>query len=111
MEDIFIVRSSALPDSTRVAGFEGTEGISRLYEFSIYLLIGEGGQHLDLADVVGAKGTIEIARQNNRPPFVFHGIFADFELLHEQDERALFRATLVPQAWQLTKTLHSRIFT
>jgi len=111
MKDLFTIRSSALPETTTVAGFQGTEGISRLYALELYLFVGAEGQQLDLADVVGTKATLQIDRQDDRPPFVFHGIFAAFELLHETDERSLFRATLVPQLWHLTKTRHSRIFT
>ena len=111
MKDLFHVTSSALPDSTRVAGFRGVEGISRPYEFDIFLHIGADGQDLDLADVVGTKATLTVDRDDGRPPFVFHGIFAAFELLHEVDQQSLFHATLVPELWQLTQTLHSRVFT
>jgi type VI secretion system secreted protein VgrG len=38
-------------------------------------------------------------------------MFAAVELLHEVEDQALFRATVVPRLWQLTRTLHSRIFT
>jgi type VI secretion system secreted protein VgrG len=111
MKDLFTITSSALPDTTRVAGFRGTEGISRLYDFAIYLLGGAEGQDLDLADAIGAQATLTIDRDDGRGPFVFHGIFAAFELLHEVDDRSMFRAELVPQLWHLTKTFHSRIFT
>jgi len=111
MKDVFFISSSALPDATRVAGFRGTEGVSRPYQFELYLLLGAEGQELDLADAIGAKAKLRIDRDDGRPPFVFHGIFAAFELLHEFGERSLFHATLVPQLWQLTQTFHSRIFT
>ncbi len=111
MKDIFVVSSSALPDTTRVAGFRGTEGISRPYQFELYLLLGAAGQELDLADAIGAKAKLEIDREDGRPPFVYHGIFDAFELLHEHGDYSLFHATLVPQLWQLTQTFHSRIFT
>ncbi len=111
MKDYFTISSNALPDTLRVAGFRGTEGISRPYEFELYLLAGAEGQDVDLGDAVGVKAKLEIDRHDGRPPFVFHGIFAAFELLHELGEQSLFHATLVPQIWQLTQTLHSRVFT
>ncbi len=111
MKDLVFIRSNALPSTTRVAGFRGTEGISRPYEIEIFLLVGAEGQGLDLADVVGARARLEIGHDGGRPPFAFHGVLASFELLHELDERSLFRATLVPQLWLLTRTRHSRIFT
>jgi type VI secretion system secreted protein VgrG len=111
MKDLFTVSSSALPEGTQVAGFQGTEGVSRLYQFDLYLVVGAEGQSLDLADAMGAKATLTVDRDDGRQPFVVHGVLAAFELLHELDERSLFRATLVPQLWHLTRTLHSRVFT
>ncbi|APR87189.1 VgrG protein [Minicystis rosea] len=78
---------------------------------SLFLLLGSEGQELDLGDVIGAKATLAIDRDDGRAPFVFHGIFAAFELLHESEGQSLFHATLVPQLWQLGQTLHSRVFT
>ncbi len=111
MSDVFNITCSALPEETRVAGFRGTEGLSRPYEFDLYLVLGAEGLDLDLADAIGAKAKLEIDRADGRPPFLFHGIFSAFELLHEFGGRSLFHATLVPQLWQLTQTFHSRIFT
>ena len=58
MEDLFFIRSNALPTTTRVAAFRGTEGISRPYEIELFLLAGAEGQGLDLADVVGARARL-----------------------------------------------------
>jgi type VI secretion system secreted protein VgrG len=112
MKDALKIKSSALPDSARVAGFKGTEGISRLYRFDVYLYTVDGdGADIDLADVVGAKATLEIERDDGGPPFVINGIFATFALIQNVADQSLFHATLVPQLWQLTQTFHSRIFT
>jgi type VI secretion system secreted protein VgrG len=111
MRDVFTVSSTALPSETRVAGFRGVEGISRPYEFELYLLMGEEGLDFDLAGAVGARATLSMDRGDGRPPFVFHGILSTFALLHELDGGSLFRATLVPALWRLTQTRHSRVFT
>ena len=111
MSDAIKVRSSALPDGTRVGGFRCTEGISRLYEVDLYLVLAGDAQDLDLSDVINAKGTLEIDPLDGKPPFVFHGIFAAFELMHHYGTYSIFRATLVPQLWLLTQTFHSRIWT
>ncbi len=61
---------------------------------------------------MGAKGTLTVDRHDGRPPFAFHGIFAEATLVHQEpDGRAFLRAVLVPRLWQLTQSLHSRIFT
>jgi type VI secretion system secreted protein VgrG len=109
--EVYSITSSALPESARVAAFHGTEGISRTYEFDVYILLGAEGNDLDLDDVVGAKAKLALDRADSRPPFLFHGIFAAFELVHEFADRSLFHAVLVPQLWQLKQTFHSRMWT
>jgi type VI secretion system secreted protein VgrG len=109
--ELFKITSSALPDKARVAAFRGTEGISRPYQFDVFVHLGVEGQSLELGDAIGAKAKLEIDRADGRPPFVVHGILAAFELVHEVGDRSLFHAVLVPQLWGLTQTFHSRIFT
>ncbi len=112
-QDLITISSSALPGSTRVAAFTGVEAISRPYEIEIFLILRAGAdEEIDLADPIGAKARLVIDRQNDRiPPFVFTGVFGEFELLHALDGWALVRALLVPRLWQLGLSRHSRIFT
>jgi type VI secretion system secreted protein VgrG len=110
-KEVYTITCSALPDSARVAAFRGTEGMSQTYEFHVYVLLGAEGNDLNLGDVVRAKAKLALNREDDRAPFVFHGIFAAFELIHEFADRSLFRAVLVPQLWQLKQTFHSRIWT
>jgi type VI secretion system secreted protein VgrG len=109
--EVYSITGSALPHSARVAGFRGTEAISRLYEMHVFILVGSDGNDLELDDVVGTKAKLVLSREDGRPGFLFHGIFAAFELLHEFGDRSLFHGVLVPQLWQLTQTFHSRIWT
>ncbi len=112
MNDVFTISSSALPDGSRVVGFRGNEGISRPYVFEIYLTVASEESHeLDLRDALSSKATLTLDRQDGRPPFAFHGIFAEVSLIHEMGGRALVRALLVPHLWRLGQTHHSRIFT
>lgn len=113
MIDVFKVKSTALPAETRVVGFRGTEGISRLYSFDIYLTLdAESAESFDLGDAVGATASLVIDRHDGRDPFSFHGMMSEAALVHhEKDGRALCRVVLVPRLWKLTQTLHSRIFT
>jgi type VI secretion system secreted protein VgrG len=110
-KEVYSITGSALPDSARVAGFRGTEAISRPYEMHVFILMGSEGNDLELDDVVGTKAKLVLNRDDDRPAFVFHGLFAAFELLHEFGDRSLFHGVLVPQLWQLTQTFHSRIWT
>ena len=112
MKDVCTVSSSALPANTRVAGVRGSEALSSIYTFDVYALMTHDlGQSFNMADAIGAKATLTLDRGDGRPPFQFHGIFSAVELVHEFGGRAVFRATLVPHLWQLTQTMHSRLFT
>lgn len=113
MSDLITFSSSGFPDDIRVVGFRGREWISRPYRFEIFLVVKvEGGECPDLNDALGAKSKLVLDRNDDRlPPYVFSGILAELELLHESDGRALLRATMVPRLWELSLARHSRIFT
>ncbi|MFO0755168.1 MAG: type VI secretion system tip protein TssI/VgrG [Byssovorax sp.] len=112
MSDVFTIKSSALPGETRVVGFRGHEEISRPYAFEIYLvMLGDEGAVFDMADAIGAKATLSMHRGSAASPYDYHGVFSTMELVHQIEDRALFRAVLVPQLWQLKLTYHSRMFT
>ncbi len=112
MADVITIQSSSLPDGTRVIGFRGTESLSRPYVFEVFLQItGPDAHSFELDDLAGAKACLTVSRDDGRPPFLFAGIFSEASLLHEIEERAVVRAVLVPQLWQLSQTQHSRIFT
>ncbi|WP_437315196.1 type VI secretion system Vgr family protein [Sorangium sp. So ce385] len=113
MNDLITISSSMLPSSTRVVGFRGVEAVSAPFEIEIFLSFQDtAADGFDLADVIGGKAVLTLDRAADRlPPFLFAGIFASFELLHELDDRALARALLVPKLWELKLSKHSRIFT
>ncbi|WP_437673122.1 type VI secretion system Vgr family protein [Sorangium sp. So ce131] len=115
MNDLISISSSVLPPSTRVVGFRGVEAISTPYEIEIFFSFSfqdTEADDFDLADMIGGKAVLTLDRATDRlPPFVFAGIFANVELLHELDGRALVRGLLVPKLWQLRLSTHSRIFT
>ncbi|TKD00089.1 type VI secretion system Vgr family protein [Polyangium fumosum] len=113
MTDLITFSSSGLPDDVRVVGFRGREWISRPYRFEVFLVAkSESGEGVDLGDAVGAKAQMVIDRADDRlPPYVFAGILAGIELLHETDGQALLRATMVPRLWELSLARHSRVFT
>ncbi|WP_437616799.1 type VI secretion system tip protein TssI/VgrG [Sorangium sp. So ce834] len=113
MKDLISISSSVLPSSARVVGFRGVEAISTPYEIEIFLALQDAeGEGFDLGDAIGGKAALVIDRATDLlPPFVFAGLFASVELLHELDGRALVRALLVPEIWQLGLSRHSRVFT
>ncbi|EYF00212.1 type VI secretion system Vgr family protein [Chondromyces apiculatus] len=108
--DLITISSSALPETTQVAGFRAVEAISRPYEMEVFLIVPSEG--LELTDSVGAKVRLVVDRETDRlPPFYFCGVFASMEVLHELDGRALVRGVVMPKLWELGLSVHSRIFT
>ncbi len=105
MKDLFTLKSKALPAGTRVAGFQGTEALSSVYRISVFLHIGHD-EEFDMTDALGARARLDILPGE----YALHGILADMELLNDYAKSGLFRATLVPELWQLSLTRHSRIF-
>ncbi len=112
MIDMFTIRSSALPSATRVAGFHGTEGISRLYRFDVYLVLThDTGHEVDMQAAVGAKATLRLERRDGEQIFVMNGVIASLQLINDFMGRTVFHAVLVPRFWHLTQSMHSRLFT
>ena len=105
MKDLFSLKSKALPAGTRVAGFHGTEALSSIYRISVFLHVAND-EEFDMSDVLGARARLDILPGE----YAIHGILADVELLNDYAKSGLFRATLVPELWQLSLTRHSRIF-
>ncbi|MBL9027111.1 MAG: type VI secretion system tip protein VgrG [Myxococcales bacterium] len=110
---IFNLTSGAIPMTAKVAGFRGTERISRPYVFDVYFTLESFPNTplaFDLNEAVFAKAKLSI-QLGNEPEQPYHGIFASVRLVRASDNISLFHATLVPQLWQLTLTKHSRIWT
>ena len=104
----FGIRSSALPDGARVIGFRGTEALSRPYHFDIYVQI-PGDEDVELADGIGGRATLRI--EGGFSPVEYHGVLASLELLRAIEGNSLYQVRLVPFIWELSLTMHSRLFT
>ncbi|WP_437502133.1 type VI secretion system Vgr family protein [Sorangium sp. So ce1099] len=111
MSDMFVVHSGALPSSTRLVAFHGTEGISKLYRFELYLITTlDVGHEIDMAAAVGQPVTISLERSDGGERFVRSGVIGSIELINDFAGRCVFRATMVPRLQLLTLSVHSRIF-
>lgn len=110
---IFNLTSGAIPMNAKVAGFRGSEKISKPYVFDIYFTV-ESIPNLplqfDLNEAVFAKAKLTI-KLGNEPEQPYSGMLASVRLVRAADSISLFHARLVPQLWQLTLTKHSRIWT
>lgn len=112
MPDNFVVQSSALPSSTKLVAFHGTEGISKFYRFELYLVMtNDVGQSFDMAAAVGQPVSISLERSDGGEPFLRSGVIGSIELINEFVGRSVFRATMVPRLALLAMSFHSRVFT
>ncbi|WP_437597414.1 type VI secretion system tip protein TssI/VgrG [Sorangium sp. So ce590] len=111
MPDNFVVHSSVLPSSTQIAAFHGTEGISKLYRFELYLMMtNDVGHDFDMAAAVGQPVTLSLERSDGGERFLRSGVLGSIELINDFAGRCVFRATMVPRLALLTLSLHSRVF-
>jgi type VI secretion system secreted protein VgrG len=106
--DIFRFQSGAFPNSTKLVGFRGSEALSELFRFEIFLTV-PSDEDLTPEDAVWSKASLTIDRGGMEETLC--GILEAVELLHEANGRALFRVDLVPRLSQLALAEKSRIFT
>ncbi len=107
MTDAFSATSSALPPTARVVALRGTEALSALYSFEIYLLVEDPA--FDMAAALGADATLAVHADDGQR-HAFHGILASVETVDDAGQGALYRLVLVPRLWRLTLGRHSRVF-
>jgi type VI secretion system secreted protein VgrG len=99
--------SQALPeDAFGVIRFEGTEGLSRCYEFRV--LMASEIPDIDLEEVLEKPAVFTIHRDGGDVPF--NGILTEFEQLQAYGSYVFYRATLVPKLWWLSLTYHNQVF-
>ncbi|WP_433927127.1 type VI secretion system Vgr family protein [Sorangium cellulosum] len=111
MPDTFVVQSSALPTSIKLAAFHGTEGLSKLYRFELYLITTRDvGHELDMAAAVGQPVTVSLERSDGGEGFIRSGVIGSIELINDFAGRCVFRATMISRLELLTLSVHSRIF-
>ncbi len=80
----FTIQSSALPAATRLAGFHGSEGLSRLYSSEVFLVMTNNvGHDFNLEGAVGAKATLRLEASDQGPGSVINGVLASIELVSD----------------------------
>lgn len=100
-------------DVLLLTGFNGVEGISKLYSFELAMISEKHAISFDA--IVGQKVTVSVGLADGNIRY-FHGIVARFSQgrgggVGGGDTRfSHYRATLVPWLWVLTKASGSRIF-
>lgn len=88
--------------------FRGTEAISQLFHFELSLLA-PGRTQLPFEKVLGQQVTVVMEREDNKKRF-FRGVCNTLSEGHRDNSGTLYRATMVPLFWLLTRRVQSRIF-
>lgn len=94
-------------DKLLVAGFSGTEGVSRLFSFTVELLSEDDS--LDLTKLIGTKVTLRIATADGGSR-VWNGYVSQVAQGWKGTVYAAYQLTIVPWLWFLTNHVDSRIF-
>jgi len=90
----------------QVIRFEGTEQISRPFEFELQLISKD--PDLDFDKVVDKPATFTMMRGDEEVPI--HGIVTNFSLHGQTADQVVYEAMLRPRLWRLGLSKRSRIF-
>jgi len=94
-------------DALLLAGFSGTEGISRLFTFNLELLCERGP--IDFTSIIGQRVTITIKLADDTPRFL-NGYVSRFGASAAVDGFSRYQMEVVPWTWMLTRYSDCRIF-
>lgn len=102
------IQTGLAADVLLLRRFQGTEGISRLFQFELDLLSHNG--QINPQDIVGDNVTITLAPEGEAPRF-FNGFIKAFQYAG-LEKRGLYayKAEVVPWLWFLQKRTDCRVF-
>jgi type VI secretion system secreted protein VgrG len=101
--------SPAGKDVLLIESIEGSEGISRLFEYSVDLLA-TVDTTIDVKSLIGAKVTVAISLNDAQGSRYVNGIVASFEQRAGDAEFNVYRARIVPSMWQLNLASNCKVF-
>jgi type VI secretion system secreted protein VgrG len=97
------------PDVLFIESLEGSEGISRLFDFQAELLA-DTDTTVNPAAIIGQKVTVELALLDAQASRYFNGLVIGFVQIAGDTEFNNYRAHIVPSLWQLTLSTNCRVF-
>lgn len=96
-------------DVLLIESLEGTEALSRLFDYQVELFAA-AGTAIDAASIVGTKVTVALNLLDVQETRYINGLVAAFEQTSGDEEFDVYRAHLVPSLWQLTLSSNCRVF-
>ena len=106
-ERIFKVTTPLADDALLFRRMSGNEELGRLFEFELDLLSTDPNISFD--DVLGEGMTVEVERPDGEIRY-FNGIVSRFSYVGTEGQYSLYRATIKPWLWLLTRTNDCRVF-
>jgi type VI secretion system secreted protein VgrG len=103
-----IVHSSLPDDTLLLVGAAIQEGVSRLYQMSLDVMV-EHDKTFSFDDLLGKPVAVELRIDPSTSRF-FHGICCRLSQGDHDEGFTHYSLEVVPKLWLLTKTAHSRIF-
>jgi type VI secretion system secreted protein VgrG len=103
----FVVTTPLEKDVLFFYNMHGNEELGRLFKYELDLLSADANINLD--DVLGKQLTIELTLANDKKRY-FNGYTSSFRYMGMQDDYHLYKATLRPWLWFLTRSADCRIF-
>ncbi|ADW70792.1 type VI secretion system Vgr family protein [Granulicella tundricola] len=97
------------PDELVIETLEGTEGISRLFEFQGELLA-DAGTEIELSAIMGQKVTVEISLVETQGSRYINGMVNGFVQMGGDTDFDVYHVHIVPSLWQLTLATNCRVF-
>jgi hypothetical protein len=88
--------------------FRGTEALSQLFNYELFLTAPPGKQ-VPFEKMLGQQVTVSLAREGGKKR-LFHGLCNTLTEGLRGSAGTFYRATIVPEAWLLTRTVRSRVF-
>ena len=101
------IKTGLGPDKLVIHRFSMSESLGRLSQMEIELYSDDHAVKFE--DIVGTNATVELDMPNGKKRY-FNGLVSRFVQDEHERTYAVYRATLVPWLWMLTRTSDCRIF-
>jgi len=101
------IKTGLGPDKLLIHRFSMSESLGRLFQMDIELYSDD--HSVKFEDIVGTNATVELDMPNGKKRY-FNGLVSRFVQDEHERTYAVYRATLVPWLWMLTRTSDCRIF-
>lgn len=95
-------------DTLLLEGFEGDEGVSRPFLYTVDLMSED--PEIDPAALLREPMLITVQGTGGRDPHLTHGLVRSFQQLGMHEDLVRYRVELVPAFWFLTQTTDCRIW-